>query len=169
MLGRECKGVCIMRTSSRGAAAGLSFTILALSILALVSTATSSLAQTAAKSLKDQLVGHWQLVSVTINDRTPYGANPQGSMFFDAGRHFSVIVLSAGEARSISYFGTYTLDEAAQSLTLEIGGSVGGSGTSAAGREVRRLLKFSGDELALTNETPSGAPGAVTTTWKRAN
>ena len=81
--------------------------------LGLAWLAVPAAAQTPAKSLKEQIIGHWQLVSVTVNDTTPYGANPQGSMFLDAGGHISVIVISAGGARNTSYFGTYTVDDAA--------------------------------------------------------
>lgn len=154
-----------MKIAARGVTACLS----SLMILTLASIATPSFAQTPAKSLKDQLVGHWQLVSVTINDRTPYGANPQGSMFLDAGGHYSVIVISTGNARSISYFGTYTVNNADNSMTIYVDASGGGGGMSTAGRDLKRLLTISGDQLTVTNETPSGAPGAVKLTWKQAN
>jgi hypothetical protein len=154
-----------MKIAVRGIVACVSSLI----ILALASIATSSSAQTPAKSLKDQLVGHWQLVSVAINDRTPYAADPQGSMFLDASGHYSVIVISVGEARSISYFGTYTVNDADKSMTMHVDASSGGSGVKAAGRDEKRLITFSGDHLIVANQTPSGAPGPVKVTWKEAN
>jgi Lipocalin-like domain len=137
--------------------------------LALTSPPAPSWAQAAATSLKDRLVGHWQLVSVTVNGATPYGANPQGSMILDAGGHFSIIVISAGDARNIAYFGTYTVDDASKSVTMHVDGSSGGSGQSAGGRDLKRLVALNGDELTVSSDRPAGAPGGATLTWKRAN
>ena len=96
--------------------------VASLIILALASIDATLFAQTPTKSLKDQLVGHWQLVSVSVNNTTPYGANPQGSMFFDAGGHYSVIVVTAGKARNVSYFGiAKKLRDPAWALSLLIG------------------------------------------------
>jgi hypothetical protein len=125
-------------------------------------------AQSAGSSLKQQLIGHWQLVSVTVGERTPYGAAPQGSMFLDANGHLSVIVISDGDARNISYFGTYTVDEAAKSMTIHVDASSGGSG-NAGGRSFKRLLQLQGNELVMANEAPAGAPGVIKQTWKQAN
>ncbi|MGD0025366.1 MAG: hypothetical protein ABSC37_12215 [Xanthobacteraceae bacterium] len=158
-----------MKITARGIVACVS-----LVILALASIGATSFAQTPTKSLKDQLVGHWQLVSVTVNGRTPYGdtphsATPQGSMFLDAGGHYSVIVISTGNARSISYFGTYTVDDTDNSITMHIDASSGAN----AGRDVKRQVTFSGDELIVANQppaqTPAGPLGGVKLTWKQAN
>src|ERR1700683_4401049 len=65
----------IMRIAARGVTVRLSlFLILAMMFLASASSAQE-------KSLKEALAGHWQLVSVSVNGRTPYGADPHGSMF----------------------------------------------------------------------------------------
>jgi len=126
------------------------------------------LAQSAPKPFRDQIVGHWQLVSVTVGERTPYGTSPQGSMFLDASGHLSVIVISDGDARNVSYFGTYTVDDAAKSMTIHVDGSSGGTG-SAAGRSFKRVLQLQGNELVMANEAPAGAPGVIKQTWKQAN
>lgn len=125
-------------------------------------------AQSAAKPLKQQLVGHWQLVSVTVGEQTPYGAAPQGSMFLDADGHVSVIVISDGGARNISYFGTYTVDDAAKSMTIHVDGSSGGNG-NASGRSFKRQVQLQGNELVLANDAPANAPGIIKQTWKQAN
>jgi Lipocalin-like domain len=144
-----------------------------LSLLAALTTAflmTASHAQAPAKSLMDALVGHWQLVSVTAaNERTPYGANPHGTMFLDAGGHFSTIVVSDGDARSLGYFGTYTVSDADKVITLHIEDSVGGGSPNAAGRDLKRLITLNGDELTIQNQTPAGSPGNLKIVWKRAN
>jgi len=106
---------------------------------------------------------------VTANERTPYGANPEGSMFLDAAGHFSIIVISDGNARSLAYFGTYTVSDADKLLTVHIEDSTGGGSPNAAGRDLKRLVALNGDELTIQNQTPAGAPGNVKLTWKRAN
>jgi hypothetical protein len=150
-----------MKISARGLVSGAPL------LLGLV-LMSSALAQSAATSLKQQLVGHWQLVSVALGDGTPYGAAPQGSMFLDAEGHLSVIVISDGGARSISYFGTYTVDDAAKSMTIHVDGSSGGSGNTS-GRSFKRLLQLQGNELVMTNKAPANAPGVIKQTWKQAN
>jgi hypothetical protein len=152
-----------MRITARDVTASLSLFVM----LATMVCTTPSAAQE--KSLKDALVGHWQLISVSVNGRTPYGANPQGSMFLDAAGHFSVIVISDGNARSLAYFGTYTTNDADKSVAIHIEDSAGGGTPNAAGRDLKRLVTLSGDELAVENELATGAPGAIKVTWKRAN
>src|SRR6202043_182274 len=109
----------------------------------------TSFAQTPAQSLKDRLVGHWQLVSVSVNNAEPYGASPQGSMFLDAGGHYSVIVITGGAAKSISYFGTYIVNDAEGSMTMHIDAS---SLANAVGREEARFVAFSDGELVVANQ-----------------
>jgi hypothetical protein len=130
--------------------------------------ALPSAAHASTKSLKEHLVGHWQLVSVTVNGTTPFGDNPQGSMFLDAGGHMSVIVISAGNARSLSYFGTYSVDETNKSMTMHIVAS-GGGNSNASGRDFKRLIVLNGNELTVSNENPSGGPGPIKLVWKLAN
>jgi Lipocalin-like domain len=134
--------------------------------LLVASIAAASFAQAPARPLREQLVGHWQLVSVTVNSTPPYGANPEGSMFLDEGGHYSVIVITDGSARSVAYFGTYTVDDADSSLTMHVESS---NFANAAGRDEKRFVAFSGDELILTNQRSGGPIGPVKLTWKRAN
>ena len=117
-------------------------------------------AQEPAKPLKEQLIGSWQLVGVQLNHTEAYGKNPQGFMSIDAGGHIAVIVLSNGQARNISYFGTYIVDDADGSMTLHINGS---SAPNADGREIKRTIAFAGEELVMGN-----SKGTVKLTWKRA-
>ncbi len=131
-------------------------------LLLLAWPAASALAQ--AGSLKDQLVGQWQLVSVTINDTSPYGANPSGAMLLDAGGHYAVIVVSVGGAKNIAYYGTYTVDEASKTLTAHVAGS---TRPKADGRDQKHTMSLSGDQL--TDEMPIGRKGSVKMIWKRAN
>jgi Lipocalin-like domain len=132
-------------------------------VLVLIAAAPAT-AQT--KSLKDQLSGHWRLVSVSVNETTPYGAKPQGSMFLDAAGHYSVILITNGGARSIGYFGTYTVDEADHAMTMHIEAS---THAGAAGTDLKRLLTFNGDELTVASAQPRGVLGGVKAIWRRAD
>jgi Lipocalin-like domain len=133
--------------------------------LSIASFASTALAQSPAKSLKDQLIGHWQLVAVSVNDQSPYGANAKGSMFLDAGGHYSVVVVTAGDAKSIAYFGNYTVSDADHLVTFHVEAS---SRASGAEKDQTRVASLSGDELTLTSQKP-GPIGGVKLTWKLAN
>jgi hypothetical protein len=100
------------------------------------------------KSLKDQLVGTWTLVS--SNQVLPdgsklkqFGANPKGINVFDANGRFFLMVASADNAKiaskdpsstnsqeeddliveSIAYYGTYTVNEAGKVVFLHLDAS----------------------------------------------
>jgi Lipocalin-like domain len=153
-----------MNIKTRRAVAGVA----SLVFLALASIASGALAQTPGKTLKDQLVGHWRLVSVSLNGATPYGPDPAGSMFLDAGGHYSVIVITAGSARNIAYFGTYTIDDSENSITMHVDATAAGA---EARPDVKRFVTFSGDELIVANNNQKGpGPGrSVELTWKQQN
>jgi hypothetical protein len=155
----------MMTIATRGVTVSLFLSVIVAAMTMFIATPSSA----QEKSLKGAVVGHWQLVSVSVNGRTPYGADPHGSMFIDAAGHFSVIVVSDGNARSLAYFGTYTINDADKSMTIRIEDSAGGGTPNAAGRELKRLLILSGDELSVQNELATGAAGNVKVTWKRAN
>jgi len=140
---------------------------IALVLLAWVLLGGPSQAQS--PSLKDRLVGHWQLVSINIADTAPYGSSPQGSMFLDSGGHYSVIIVTGGDARSVGYFGTYTVDEADNTVTMHV---VAGTRASAAGRDEKRQVTLNGDQLVLQRPQspgPAAALGTVKLTWQRSN
>jgi hypothetical protein len=132
--------------------------------LAFVAASPVAAALAQSNSLKDQLVGQWQLVSISINNAVPYGNNPTGSMLLDAAGHYSIIVVSNGGARNISYYGSYTVDEANKSVTMHI---VGGTRANADGRDQTRQVTIDGDQLI--EQTLPGRGGAIKMTWKRAS
>jgi hypothetical protein len=155
---RKSRGIRIMNILSRRIAE-------CVSPLLIASLASVAFAQSPAKSLRDQLIGHWQLVAVTVNGQSPYGANAKGSMFLDAGGHYSVVVATAGAAKSIAYFGSYTVSDADRSVTFHVDAS---SRENGAERDQIRTVTFSGDELTLASQNP-GPIGGVKLTWKLAN
>jgi Lipocalin-like domain len=148
----------------------------------------SALAQQ--KSLKDQLVGTWTLASweQTNEDGSKlqrYGSNPKGYNIFDAnGRFFMMFArpdlpkIASGnpasatpeEAKAIvagvvSYFGTYTVDEASKSITLRVEAS---SLPNQLGVDQKRTItSLTANELQISNPV-AVAGGQINYAMKRA-
>jgi hypothetical protein len=142
------------------------------------------------KSLKDQLVGTWTVVSweQTAKNGTKFqrfGANPKGVNMFTPDGHFFVMFaradlpkISSGDPNtpspeeamaitkgSIAYFGTYSVDDKNKIVEFRID-----SGTLAnqIGREQKRkITSLTANELKYTNLTAvSGDP--IDIAFKRA-
>src|SRR5262249_9578622 len=136
----------LLRIMNRRSRLGLS--VIAMTAMSLGLLSGSALAQQ--KSLKEQLVGAWMLVSCDSTSasgaRQPYCAdpNPNGILIFDAsGRHANVIAArgrpkfstrNRSEAKAeefkaaalglVANFGTWSLNEADKTLTLHYEGAL---------------------------------------------
>jgi Lipocalin-like domain len=143
------------------------------------------------KQLKDQLVGTWTVVSwdQTTKDGGKlqrFGANPKGVNVFDANGRFVVVYARADlpkiasnnpsnptpeEAKAIvggaiSYFGTYTVDEAGKTLILRIEAS---SFPNQLGVEQKRIItSLTATELKYSNPTPTTG-GTIDVAFRRAD
>jgi len=163
----------------------LSITAMMVSALAL--SASSAVGQQ--KSLKDQLAGSWILVSQesTRPDGSKvqgYGSDPKGINIFSPDGRFAVIFTrpdlpklaspdrskatpeeaKAIVAGSIGYFGTYTVDEAAKTITYRV------EGTTFRNQPVeqkRLITALTADELRYRNPAPT-AGGQIEVVLKRA-
>jgi len=135
-----------------------------------------------------ELVGIWRLVSVTLEEdgkkTDMYGANPQGQAIFAPNGRFSIMFIrsdipkfasanrEAGTSEenkaavngSIAYFGTYLVSETDKAITYHLEGS---TFPNWRGVDQKRLFKLSGDELTLTNPTPSTGSGTGYSVWQR--
>jgi Lipocalin-like domain len=85
------------------------------------------------KSLKDQLLGPWTLVSVTEvqqdgKKETPWGPAVKGAVNFESNGKFTFMIIGAdlpnpsgkpqeSQRMVVAYFGTYLVDEAAKTVT----------------------------------------------------
>jgi hypothetical protein len=161
-------------------------TISAATALGLALQAGNAVAQQ--KSLKEQLVGTWSMVSniTTRSDGTKtdtFGPNPKAMVVYASnGRVVSVTTRSdlskfasnnrstgtadenkAVVAGSIAYFGTYSVDEAGKSLTMQIEGATFPNWTGTA---QKRTVAFSGDEQTQSIAVGS-AGGSVEIKWRR--
>ena len=168
--------------------ATLAMTTTALLCLATGLSASDSLAQQ--KSLKEQLVGTWTLVSsdqIRPDGRKlkQFGANPKGINVFDANGRFFVMIASADNsqiaardptkgnseeiggliAESIAYYGTYLVDEADEVVILHLDAS---TFANQIGTDQKRIItSLTADEL--TYSSPAATSGVqVRQVWKRA-
>jgi hypothetical protein len=141
------------------------------------------------KSLKEQLVGTWTLVSTDTvrQDGTrfqQFGANPKGMLVFDGnGRYSQIFVRSdlhkfaattadrgtteenkAVMQGMVAHFGTYSVNEADKTITSKAEGSWF---PNQVGTEAKRIvIALTADELRYTN--PATALGTTAqTVWKR--
>jgi Lipocalin-like domain len=166
--------------------ATLTITATALLCLAVGLSASASLAQQ--KSLKEQLIGTWTLVSSDQVRRdgsklNQFGANPKGISVFDANGRFFVMVASADNSKiaarersetnseevggliveSIAYYGTYTVNEVnVINLHLDASTFPNQIGTD----QKRTITSLTADEL--TYSSSAAMPGVqVHQVWSR--
>jgi lipocalin-like protein len=133
------------------------------------------------KSLKEQLVGAWTLVSASskLPDGTPtWGANPIGLIIFTNSGHYSTQLMRSDLPKyasnnratgtpdeykavaigSVANFGTYTVNEANKTFTIRYDGS---TFPNRKGAEETRPVVIEGVELRITNPAPStGGPSS---------
>jgi len=127
-----------------------------------------------------RFIGTWQLVSSTSNNQTDLnrGSHPTGLIYYDGTGHMAVQIMpdrvrpkyagsepTPDEAKAAitgytAYFGTYTIDERAHTVTHH---RLGNINPSAAVDAVRRYEFGPGDRLILTPvENPT-----TQLTWER--
>ena len=157
-------------------------------LLALALSAGAAAAQPA-KSLKEQIVGTWNFVvaEVTAPDGKksyPFGETPKGILIFTADGRFAQIHV-AGDVpkiasnnrmtgtpeeyadimrRSLSVFGTYTVDEAKKTVTYNI---VSASFPNWQGEaQTRTIDKLTADEF-VNSTNVAGGRGSASNFYRR--
>ena len=141
------------------------------------------------KSLKEQLVGSWAIVS---NDnvapdgtkRQIFGPNPKGIFILGADGRYALVVVNPARpkfkgasrldgtpeenkatiAGTVASFGTWSLDEASNTLVTSPEGDLF---PNAEGMDQRRIIALAGDELKMVNPSP-GSGGRAEIVFKRA-
>jgi len=158
-------------------------------LLALALSAGAAAAQSGT-SLKDQIVGSWNFVvaEVTAPDGKksfPFGETPKGILIFTADGRFAQIHV-AGDVpriasnnrltgtpeeyagimrRSLSVFGTYTVDEAKKTVTYHI---VSTSFPNWEGEaQTRTIDKLTAEEFVNTNTSVAGGRGSASNFYRR--
>jgi Lipocalin-like domain len=158
-------------------------------LLALALSAGTAVAQPA-KSLKDQIVGTWDFVvaEVTAPDGKksfPFGETPKGILIFTADGRFAQIHVASDVPkiasnnrmtgtpeeyaaimrRSVSIFGTWTVDEAGKTVTYNV---VSASFPNMAGdAQTRTIDKLTADEFVNTNPNVAGGRGSASNFYRR--
>ncbi len=157
---------------------------------ALLALSAGAAAAQPATSVKDAIVGTWNFVvaEVTAPDGKklfPFGESPKGILIFTADGHFAQIHV-AGDVlkiasnnrltgtpeeyaeimrRSLSVFGTYTVDEANKTVTYNI---VSASFPNWQGEtQTRAIDKLTSDEFVNTNRSVAGGRGSASNFYKR--
>jgi hypothetical protein len=162
---------------------------IAAALLALALSAGAAGAQ-GANSLKDQIVGTWNFVvaEVTAPDGKksfPFGETPKGILIFTADGHFAQIHVASDVPkiasnnrltatpeeyaaimrRSLSVFGTYTVDEANKTVTYTIASA---SFPNWEGEtQTRSIDKLTADEFVNTNPSVAGGRGSASNLYRR--
>src|SRR3954451_5754798 len=162
---------------------------IAAGLLTLAVSAGAATAQPA-KSLKEEIVGTWNFVvaEVTAPDGKksfPFGETPKGILIFTPDGRFAQIHVASDVPkiasnnrmtgtpeeyadimrRSLSVFGTYTVDEAKKTVTYHIVSSSFPNWQSEA--QTRTIDKLSADEFVNTNPGVAGGRGSASNFYKR--
>jgi hypothetical protein len=139
-----------------------------------VSIGASAAHASPAPSLREQLIGTWilRIAEITAADGTktlPFGPAPKGQVVFTPDGHFSQVHIASGLPRiagnnrlngsdadnraimrgTLSFFGTYSVDESAKTVTFNITASTypNAEGTS----QTRRIDRLTANEFVNTN------------------
>ncbi len=159
----------------------VSAAILALTISCLTAGQTKPQAPTASSNEVKRFIGTWRLVSILVNGKIDpiHGARPSGLLIYDTTGHmaaqnmpdrlrpkFAGAEPTPKESKSAitgynAYWGTFTVDEKARTITHHIEGNLvpGGVGVDA----VRRYEFDSNGRLTLTPVTNP----AMNLTWEQ--
>ena len=105
-------------------------------------------------AIVQRLVGAWRYAGTTIDGklRTDRGGDPAGIIIYDPSGYVAVQILPGREQRAtaptsqfLAYFGTYSVDEAAGTVTHHREGDL----RSDAPIDAVRQYRFEGDRLIL--------------------
>ena len=145
----------------------------------------------AAQNLQNQLIGTWDFVVAQVKAPDgkisfPFGESPKGMMVFTPDGRFMQIHVASDVPRiaannrlkgtpeeyseimrrSISVFGTYTVDDAKKTVTYHI---VSASFPNWQGEsQTRTIDKLTADEFINTNPNVAGGRGSASNFYKRA-
>lgn len=154
--------------------------VAAASVLSLLAVVPAS-----AKSVKDQLVGSWSLVSnveeYADGKTVSWDQGSKGNLWFDSKGHFILMIAQVAPRKKVegnpasfpvgqmmSYYGTYAVNEKAKTITYKI--DTASSPSWDGTEQTRQLSKISATEFVYKAMAP--IPSAQGTfvpvlTWKK--
>lgn len=166
-------------------------TLVRMSVLVLFGlTLLPGSAMSGEKTLREQLVGTWKIVSV--NNTRPdgsikqiFGPNPKGIAVFDAHGNTAIVLMRADRPKfaannrdlgtpeefkatvqgTHAYFGTYSVIEKDKILVFHVEGN---TFPNQEGIDTERLISFKGDEFTWITPNPS-VGGKSEAIWRRVN
>ena len=155
----------------------------------ILASACASMQQTT--SLREQIVGTWNFVVAEVKAPDgkvsyPFGEKPKGILVFTPDGHFTQIHVASDAPkiasnnrltgtpeeyaaimrRSLSVFGTYTVDEDKKTVTFNIVSSSFPNWEGEA--QTRTIDKLTADEFQNTNPNVAGGRGSASNFYKRA-
>jgi hypothetical protein len=139
------------------------------------------------KSLKEQLVGTWTLVSAVDilpdgSKSEPWGSNPKGAYMFDANGRFAQMLMRSDLPKltsrlqgtpeqnkaiaqgAIAMYGTYSVNEADKVISVHFEGSTFAGFVGTDGKRI--VTSLTADELKTTNPATSTGTKAESV-WRR--
>jgi hypothetical protein len=140
-----------------------------------------------APTARDRIVGAWELQSRTVQraggevvDDPVLSERPIGRLFYSSSGHMALQMMRQGRAQAITepagqagaasarvvlgydaYFGTFTVDEAAGTVTHHVQGSLF---PEDLGKDFVRRFKVDGDVFELSFTSPSSDGASITRT-----
>jgi len=167
----------------------MKFRTTAAALLALALSAGTAAAQPAT-SLKDRIVGSWDFVVAEVaapdgKKSFPFGETPRGILIFTADGRFAQIHVAGDVSkiasnnrmtgtpeeyaaimrRSLSVFGTWTVDEEKKTVTYNIVSSSFPNWEGEA--QTRNIDKLTADEFVNTNPNVGGGRGSASNFYRR--
>jgi hypothetical protein len=158
--------------------------------LVIAVAADGAAGQQPGKSVNQQFVGTWTLVSIHYvhpdgSKIEPFGPNAKGILVFDGTGRFATQIMAADRPKFasnnrmvgtpeefkaasqgvVAYFGTYTVSEPDRIVTLHVERS---SFPNWDGTDQKRSFSFAMDELRYTAASSTASPAeAAQLVWKR--
>jgi hypothetical protein len=157
-----------------------------MSVLGLAFFLSTAIAQQ--KSLKEQLVGAWTLVSCESTSangaKQPYCTNPNGLLILDASGRYTQVIAARGRPKlstgnraevpaeqfkaaavgMVANFGTWSVSEAEKTMTSHYEGALF---PNVEGADFKYTVSLTGDELKLAGQVPT-LGGKTEAVWRRA-
>ncbi len=146
-------------------------TVSAVTVSAVAQTRSTARNGLTHSSDKESLIGAWRVASIAGPDgKSVSVASPKGMVIYTRDGHMSVQLMypRTANARSNEYvqdgyeasFGSYTIDEAAHTVTHHVQGSV--TRDLLVGKDLPRVYRFSADRRLIIKSTRSDEHWSVT-------
>jgi len=118
-------------------------------------TVLSSNATAQERTLRQQLIGPWDLISCS-NKQNPICSNPSGSVVYTVSGRYMVMLTEKGKPIELANFGTWSVDEATKTLSYHVESALVPKSAVVQygeGSENKYPISLTGDELKISGAT----------------